>query len=395
LGWERPLEAVQDGRRAAQIPTRRILRALAVMCLSRLGSLNALEQSRPSRFWGRWLGGPLPSADTCGRVCQLTQEAGLRTLQHHLYNRFKRMKVLDPPVHGLMAAVLDGHESHATFRRHCPGCLERIIHTNRGDRIQYYHRYVSLQLVGRDFPMTLDVEPMRPGEDEIAAALRLLDRVLVQYPRAFDVIAGDALYADSRMFNYALAAGKDMIAVLKDPRRELLVDAAGLFERMVPQQVGNRYGQCRLWDAEGFTSWSSVQAPVRVVASQETRCLRRQLDGQIEELHSEWMWVTTLPSVRASTTAVQDLGHGRWKIENQGFNELANRWHADHVYKHDPQAMLVLWLLVIVCLNVFLAFYQRNLKPAARRAASMLHIACRVAAELYSQWPGTVCRAPP
>jgi hypothetical protein len=395
LGWERPLEAVQDRRQAAQIPTRRILRALAVMCLSRLGSLNALQQSRPSRFWSGWLGGPLPSADTCGRVCCLVQEVDLRAWQHHLYNRFKRMKVLDPPAYGLMAAVLDGHESHATFRRHCPGCLERVIHTSRGDRTQYYHRYVSMQLVGRDFPMALDVEPMRPGEDEIAAALRLLDRVLAKYPRAFDVIAGDALYADSRMFNYALQHGKDMIAVLKDERRELLADAVGLFEPMVPQQVQNRYGQCRLWDAEGFTSWSSVQAPVRVVRSQETRWIRRQLDGQIEELHSQWMWVTTLSGVRASTIAVQDLGHGRWKIENQGFNELANQWHADHVYKHDPQAMLVLWLLVMICLNVFLAFYQRNLKPAARQAASMLHVARQVVAELYSRLPGTVCRAPP
>jgi hypothetical protein len=395
LGWEPSLEAVQDRRRAGRIPTRRILRALVVMCLSRLGSLNALEQSRPSRFWGRWLGGPLPSADTCGRVCSLTQEADLRDVQHHLYSRLKRMKVLEAPAHGLMAAVLDGHESHATFRRHCPGCLERVIHTNRGDRLQYYHRYVSVQLVGRDFQMALDVEPMRPGEDEIAAALRLLDRVLARYPRAFDVIAGDALYADSRMFNYALRQGKDMIAVLKDERRELLVDAVGLFERMVPQQVQNRYGQGRVWDAEGFTSWSSVQAPVRVVRSQETRCVRRQLDGQIEQLHSEWMWVTTLPSVRASSRAVQDLGHGRWKIENQGFNELANQWHADHVYKHDPQAMLVLWLLVMVCLNVFLAFYQRNLKPAARQVASMLHIARQIAAELYTRLPMTVCRAPP
>jgi len=111
------------------------------MFLCRLGSLNALAQTCSSRFWNRYLGGALPSADTIGRVAALVDSADLRELQHHLYSRFKRMKALEPPAHGLMVAVLDGHESHATFRRHCPGCLQRTIHTTEGDRIQYYHRY--------------------------------------------------------------------------------------------------------------------------------------------------------------------------------------------------------------------------------------------------------------
>jgi hypothetical protein len=49
----------------------------------------------------------------------------------------------------------------------------------------------------------------------------------------------------------------------------------------------------------------------------------------------------------------------------------------------------------MACLTVFLAFYQRNLKPTARQAASMLQIARRIASELYSQMPAAVCRAPP
>jgi hypothetical protein len=33
------------------------------------------------------------------------------------------------------------------------------------------------------------------------------------------------------------------------------------------------------------------------------------------------------------------LGHQRWDIENYGFNELANEWHSDHVFRHDPGAI--------------------------------------------------------
>ena len=122
---------------------------------------------------------------------------------------------------------------------------------------------------------------------------------------------------------------------------------------------------------------------MRVVRSVETRTVRRQIDGQVEELISDWMWVTTLSSPKASTRAVIQLGHARWDIENQGFNELVNRWHADHVYKHDPDAILVFWLMAFVCLGLFLAFYHRNLKPAVRQVASMLQIARRIAAELH------------
>ena len=364
------------------------------MFLIRLGSLNALEQTRSSRCWRRWLPGALPSADTLGRVCAQVEPADVRALQRHVYTRLKRMKALAPPAHGLMAAAIDGHESHATFRRCCPGCLKRTIHTAQGDRTQYYHRHVALQLIGRDFHVLLDAEPQRPGEDEVAAALRLLDRVLETYPRAFDVVIADALYADSRMFNHVLKQGKDVIAVLKDDRRDLVRDAQSLFEQTPPLRSQEGHVSRESWDLEGFTTWPQVTQPVRVVRSVERRSIRRQLDKETEPLTSDWTWVTTLPKTRAGTKTVIALGHSRWDIENQGFNEMANRWHADHVYKHDPVAMLVFGLLAMICLTVFVVFYTRNLKASARRDASMLHISRLIMAELYQAMSAGPPRAP-
>jgi hypothetical protein len=395
VGWEGFLDSIRDSRLRPQISTATVMRSVVVMLLSRLGSLHALEQSRPSRFWLRWLGREMPSADTVGRVCALAEAETLRALHHQVYSRLKRMKALEPPAHGLIPAILDGHESHATFRRHCSGCLQRVIHTSQADRIQYYHRYVTLQLVGRDLCILLDAEPQQAGEDEVAAALRLLERVLMAYPRAFDVIVADALYADSRVFNWALAHGKEAMAVLKDDRRDLFQDAQGLFEQLAPATLWHQDRDCQCWDSEGFTSWPQVVRPVRVVRSLEKWSVRRQLDGQIEELSSAWMWVTTLSKARATTKAILQMGHSRWNIENQGFNELVNQWHADHVYKHEPQAMLIFCLMAMVCLNVFMAFYQRNLKPALRKAATMLCIARQVAAELLGDMRTDPARAPP
>jgi hypothetical protein len=385
LKWDAPLEAIRDGRTQGRIPTSVIVRAILAMCLCRLGSLNALGQTVGCGLWLRWLGQALPSPDTIGRVAGLMDLVDVRALGHHLYERLKRGKALEPPAHGLVAAILDGHELHATYKRHCPGCLERRIQTAQGERIQYYHRVVALSLVTRDMRLMLDAEPIHPGEDEVAAALRLLDRVIQEYPRAFDLIQGDALYADCRFFNWALAHGKHAMAVLKDDRRDLLQDARRLFEDIPPTSI--RDGCClrECWDLEGFTTWPQVQTPIRVIRSRETRSLRRQLDGQVQTQTTDWYWVATLPTAQVSTGAVLQIGHHRWDIENQGFNELVNQYHADHVYRHEPTALLVFWLLTQLCLNVFVAFFGRNLKPAARKAVSMLHVARLMLAELY--WP--------
>ena len=311
--------------------------------------------------------------------------------KHELYTRLKRNKALSPPAHGLMLAVLDGHETHATIRRCCSGCLKRVLHTRKGDVTQYYHRLVTLVLVASDQEFLLDAEPIVPGkdpalcdEDEVAAATRLFDRVVMRYPRAFDVVGGDALYARGDFFDHVRDKGKDVMAVPKDNNRGLLADAMALCRDVTPRILRRGRRRLETWDIPGFRTWTS-RHEVRVVRSDETWSVRRQLNKQEEQQQSHWVWLTTLPQVRAGTAAAIELGHGRWSIENQGFNELVNRWHADHVYRHDGHAMLVLWLLTMIGVNLFTAFYRRNLKPASRKAHDTLHVTRLMVAELYAE----------
>lgn len=371
-----------------------VVNSILVMFLARLGSLNALEQTRLSSFWRQWIGARLPSADTIGRVAALIEPDSIRHVLHDVYTQLKRNKSLPPAVGGLMVLILDGHESHSTYRRQCSGCLPRIKKTKRSERIQNYHRQVTAMLIGGGFPLLLDAEPLRQGEDEIAAALRLLERTLEDYPRAFDVVAGDALYTDTRVYKLVLDHGKDLLTVLKANRKDLLLDAKALFAETEPVCVRSAKKLTEAWDLSGFTTWPEIQESVRVVKSRETTSVRRQLDGQHEESVSEWMWVTTLSSQRASTAVVIRLGHARWDIENQGFNETVNRWHADHVYKHDSQAILVFWLLTMLAFNLFHAFYFRNLKPLMRQQYSLLHVARWVASVLYQDIPTSSARPP-
>jgi hypothetical protein len=141
----------------------------------------------------------------------------------------------------------------------------------------------------------LDVEPQRPGEDEIAAGVRLLERVLARYPRAFDVVLGDALYTDPRLYAVVLRHGKDVLTVLKNEDRDLLKDARALFALLPPQQLSE---ECRAWDVAGLESWPQAGRPVRVVCTQQSRRLPQ---SAVQRAESEWLWVTTLSPHRAGT----------------------------------------------------------------------------------------------
>ena len=94
--------------------------------------------------------------------------------------------------------------------------------------------------------------------------------------------------------------------------------------------------------------------------------MRRQITKQVESITTEWVWATTLPVRQAATEQAVGFGHRRWDIENYGFNELANEWYSDHVYKHHPKAIEAFLLVAFLAYNLFHAFWLLNLKPAAR-----------------------------
>ena len=359
------------------------------MFVTRTGSLNALEQTESStRFWHNWLGTSLPSADTLGRVMDRTDPDTLRGMLQEVYTKLKRNKALRPTTHGLMALAIDGHETQATYMRQCEGNLERRIKKSSGDRTQYYHRQVTAMLLCADLPLLLDVEMLRPNDSELTAAKRLLERVLMNYPRAFDVVVGDALYSDAGIFKLLTKHGKDVVSVLKKNQKDILADAETLMASTKPvldEDTGKTWNVVH--DLSGFSFNSEPDKVLRVVRSQGGRRVRRQIDGQPKEVMSQWYWLTTCSSSRASHQAVVALGHARWDIENQGFNEAVNQWRADHVYKHSTEAILTFWLMAMLAFNLFHAFCLRNLKAEIWRQCSRLHIARCLASSLYTTQP--------
>jgi hypothetical protein len=389
------LARVHDTRRFPRVSTFAVLSSVLMLFWTRMASLHALEQTREQSIWRRWIGQWSPSADTVARVCSLLQLPELREAIYELYARFRRNKVFARSRTELIALILDGHESSASFRRHCSGCLQRRIVIGGREQVQFYHRSVMAQIQVGAVTFLLDVEPQRPQEDEVAAALRLFLRVVSRLPRAFDVVLVDGLYARAEFFHAVLERGKEVVAVLKDDRRDLLQDALGLFATIPPIQERKGSTERLIWDQSGFTSWAAMARPVRVVRSLERTTWHAQATGKEEVRVADWVWVTTLSPDRVGAGKLVELGHRRWAIENQGFNELVEHWHADHLFHHHPTAIQAFWLLVMTAYNLFHAFVGRQIKPPLRLRHTCLYWAGRIAADFHGATPVEPWTPPP
>ena len=231
-----------------------------VMFAARLPSFNALVQLRRSRSLNRWLGTRrLPSAKELAIVSESIDPAPLRDCLGDIMRRLRRNKVLRPR-HGLMLAAIDGHETHSSYKRCHEGSLEREITVDGRKVVQYYNRFTVFQVIGEGFYFLLDLEPVLPGEDEVASAMRLLARVLAAHPRCFDVLTCDAIYLRPSMIGMLRDANKHFVAVLKENQPELLDEARRLLPAeppaflTLPKAPGKSARRAELRQADGFTT---------------------------------------------------------------------------------------------------------------------------------------------
>jgi len=316
------------------------------------------------------------SGDTIGRVFGLMCPDPMRYMLKSIAYQLKRNKALLTKW-PLRFVSVDGHELFSSRSRCCDRCLKRTITVKDKPVTEYYHRVVACHVIGLELPLPLDLESILPGEGEVIAAERLLERVFRNYPRFFDVVVVDGLYLEAPFFNFCLAHDKHVIAVIKSERRILMQDAAGLFRDIEPQILREKTVQARIWDEEGFNTFEGVKIPVRVLHAEEEETKRHRVAGKWTwNTHNHnWWWATTLPKSMATTRLVWRAAHSRWDIENDLFDDLVQNWSMNHCYRHSANAIITLLLTLLVAFVLVKTFYHRNLKSEVRSRFSVIAIA--------------------
>jgi hypothetical protein len=377
---------LRDARRRPQIPTATVWLCVFAMFALRLRSFNVLEQDlRRPRRWESWVGGRKPSADTLGRVLAQVSLDALRQLLVTVNRSAWRTKAIHGrPGEAYRVVAVDGHELSASRARCCAHCLVREVKGGGAPVVEYYHRVVVAQWVGVTPPGILDLERVAPEEGEVVAARRLAERIVRHYGRLIDVIVADALYLEAPFIRMVLDTGKHVVIVMKQEARELYQDAAQLRGLLEPHVLQDGPRTTRLWDIPNLSSFSTLGCPMRVVWAEESTVRHKRVGGKPQAVVEEttWVWVTDLPPTVVPATKIQRWGHDRWDLENRGLNELVTLWHMDHCFIHHAVAIVALLLTLATAFLTTYLFYERNLKPAARRHLSRLALAARLSEDL-------------
>jgi hypothetical protein len=341
-----------DARLDPEISPSSVFLALFHAFVFRLPSFQQLDSELSHSYLQQWIGAKRPFHDDTLRysLCGFDLEP-LEDMLVDVNRRLKRGKAFDEGrVQGRLVAALDGIEIFSSFSHRCESCLERRVARKdqagrKIEEIQYYHRAVGCQMLHSVVKPFLGIEWVQPGEGEDTAALRLLRRLPDLYgSRFFDILLLDALYAQTPVLDLAAQTGWDVVISLKQNSRDLYQSAVRLFAQRPPDAISSekrdhKTYHVQLWDTEGLPFTADNPVPVRVVRSEEVLERNRFRQGQ-RELHStdhEWLWITTLAKAEFLTSTIRQLGHRRWKQENNGWMELTKYWDFKHTYLHACQ----------------------------------------------------------
>lgn len=371
FAFNRVVRTVRDSRPYAKIPTRPLFLSLLVGVVLRAGSYRDIAKQTKRRRWQHLIHWSARiSEDAFYYVSERFYLEDLRRSLVGANKQLKANKALEScKINGLFFLSLDANEHFHSRSRCCPCCCQRQIQETdaQGQKqtvTEYYHRYVFAQINGPTFNVLLDLEPIRPGEGEAEAALRLLRRIRRMYgPRFVDAITIDSWYVQGPFLKALDKLGWAWVVVLKQERMEVFQEARALSAGQAPGQAF--YDQVRqrnvnLWDVWdlNFSQTYGYGRPVGVVHSQERWTQTKVVGGKktSQPQLSDWWWMVSERLRGYPGRLIYEGGHRRWGIENKAFNELTQFYHLEHCYHHEPVAMLAQMLILMLGFVLFSAY---------------------------------------
>jgi len=384
------------------VPDRAAGLSLLLGEVAQIPSLLQLEQETQLPQWQRWVGYPESiSHDTFGYASNRMHPEQLQRAARFIHRQLKRGKAFEASKeHGLLVVSLDANEQFCSNHRCCGHCLTREVlckdaQGHEVKKTQYYHKQVYAQLSGPRLSVILEVEPLRPGEEECAAALRLLHRMRRTYgPRFFDLVVVDSWYTNGPFLKtVSQELGWPVVAVLKQERYDIHQEALALTRGRPTQVVERGEGpnprRVEIWDVPSLRFSDTYTDPVRVVRVRECWTERTQRGKTWESVEKEqtWIWVVAGDLDAYDGAAIRDFGHLRWRIENNAFDEQTQHWHLTHVAHHKPVAVLALLWIKLIAFTLFHAFAILHGKLFRLGKVTLQELRQRIYRSLLCGWP--------
>jgi len=383
------LRAPGDGRVAPVVPASAVLWAVLVAYVLRDGAFHAVEalvRSRARRALGIRQGF---GDDTVAYVTERLDVRATRAALVAAVRQAKRRKSFDAVT--AIGLVLDGTTVGRCPTVRCRWCHPIVVPATTeagvpravGTVVGQHHKLSLLAVVGGALVLPVDLEPYGPGDSELGASLRVLDRgVAALGPRFAQYVVADGLYANAPFLHTAGDRGLHALVRLKANLPTLFAAAQARFAGTPPRETfADRGDRVEIWDADDFDPWADLRWPsVRVI-----RYRQIHPDGTVVEAY----WLTDFSARRVSSRTLYRYAKGRWTIENQGFNDSKTRYGLDHVPHHHANSLLIHWLLVGLTITLERLFRLRFLHRGAHPPLSAMDLLRRFRLTLGASAPDT------
>jgi hypothetical protein len=364
LKLEEYLQRPGDGRIFPQIPASVLLWGLLASKLLRVQAFSATERLVRSRLPGLGVDGSFSDDALAYFIERLDADRLRGALQGVLWSAKRNKAFQDTTLVGL---ALDGTGVGHSRKRCCSLC-----HPHRngdGGVTGWGHKMVGASVVADALNLPLDVEFYPPGQGELTAGKRLLERVVGWARIGFDYLVVDGLYPGAPFLALADSLGLPVVARLTQGLPELFEAAEARFRGRPPSAVHTLGGEVvELWDADDFEPWWGLKwSSVRVL-----RYRQHRKKGEVVEAY----WLTNFSTKRVGSLALYRIAKSRWQIENGFFNEAKTLYHLDHTAHHQANAVVVDTLLLCLSIGMERLYRLRYLHRGSHRTytAAALHV---------------------
>ena len=281
--------------------------------------------------------------------------------------------------------ILDGTGLCYFKERHCENCLCTVRADENGKKTKmYYHKVLEAKIalsekvvlsLGTEF-IENEKEDVSKQDCEINAAKRLLPRIKQEYPRLPICIQGDALYATEPFMELCKKTCHwEYLFTQKNSRQRKLDEG---FEWIkTGDDAVRQAGLCKEHGSGFFANHVEELADKKEVMNVfEYEYETKDKEGKNQKV--QFQWVTSLEVIRRNLEEMILAGRGRWKIENEGFNNQKNGiYRIEHLNSRNSNAMKNHYLLTQIAdilMQLYLAWnpYVKELKQTIKNTSSGL-----------------------
>lgn len=280
--------------------------------------------------------------------------------------------------------ILDGTGLFYFKEKHCENCLVTTQKTEDGKSIKlYYHKVLEAKIVLSDnIVISLGTEFIENENENVSkqdcetnAAKRLLRRIKKEYPRLPICVQGDALYSTEPMMRLCKEYNWEYIFTQKDTRQKALGESfewiKGGEDAIREKGIGSEKGS-----AFYANHVEEVAGKSEVMNVYEYEYEAKDKKGNTKKIR--FQWVTSLELNNKNIEEMVLAGRGRWKIENEGFNNQKNGlYRIEHLNSKNSNAMKNHYLLTQISdilMQIYLVWnpYIKELKQTIKNTSSWL-----------------------